>query len=164
VLAGQPELATKLNDLNLRQFKQRVTLRCQLMPLDLVETAAYIAGRARLAGGDGGRLFTRDAVIAIFNASRGIPRTISVICDNALLAGFAADERPVGSETVREVCRDLDIPVGSEKADTNRSRLAPAAPSARNTPAQPAKNGWYDRMRAVAADVPRVSGFRRERQ
>ncbi len=110
VLAGQPELADRLNDSGLRQLKQRVALRCDLAPLDLRETAGYIATRVRLAGGDAGRLFTRDAVIAVYGASRGIPRTINVICDNALLAGFAADQRPVRAATVEEVCRDFDLP------------------------------------------------------
>ncbi len=109
VLAGQPELADRLNDPALRQLKQRIALRCQLDALTLRETAAYIATRIRLAGGDAGRLFTRDAVIAAYESSRGIPRTISVICDNALLAGFAADERPVTADTVEEVCRDFDL-------------------------------------------------------
>lgn len=112
VLAGQPELADRLNDPTLRQLKQRITLRCRLTPLTLHETAAYIAARIRVAGGDAARLFTRDAVIAVHAASRGIPRTISVICDNALLAGFAGDERPVGAQTVEEVCADFDLETG----------------------------------------------------
>ena len=57
----------------LRQFKQRITLRCQLVPFTLQETAAYVFGRVRLAGGDATRLFTRNAVVAIHGASKGIP-------------------------------------------------------------------------------------------
>jgi general secretion pathway protein A len=109
VLAGQPELGDRLNDPSLRQFKQRVAVRCRLMPFEARETLAYIDGRVRLAGGDPIQLFTRDAVIAVHHASSGIPRTISVICDDALLAGFAGDERPVDRATVEEVCRDLDL-------------------------------------------------------
>ena len=113
VLAGQPELADRLNDRGLRQLKQRIALRCRLRPLTLGETASYIATRIRLAGGDAGRLFTRDAVIAIHEASEGIPRTISVICDNALLGGFAADRCPVDADIVREVCDDFDVGGGA---------------------------------------------------
>jgi general secretion pathway protein A len=109
VLAGQPELGDRLNDPSLRQFKQRIAVRCRLMPFEARETLAYIAGRVRLAGGDPSQLFTRDAVVAFHHASSGIPRTISVICDNALLAGFAGDERPVDKATVEEVCHDLDL-------------------------------------------------------
>ncbi|HMF62321.1 MAG TPA: AAA family ATPase, partial [Vicinamibacterales bacterium] len=85
VLAGQPELAARLNENDLRQLKQRVALRCEIKPLVLAETAAYIANRIRTAGGESVRLFTREAVVLIQEYSHGIPRTISVICDNALL-------------------------------------------------------------------------------
>ena len=109
VLVGQPELSARLNDSSLRQLKQRVALRCELAPLDFRETAAYIAGRVRVAGGNAELMFTRDAVIAIHEHSKGIPRTISVICDNALVSGFAADIKPVGRDLVLEVCRDFQF-------------------------------------------------------
>ena len=109
IIAGQPELAARLNDVRLRQFKQRIGLRCELRPLSATETAGYIAGRIRAAGGIGAQVFTRDAVSLIYERSRGLPRLISLIADNALLGGFAADKRPVGSEIVRQVCGDFDI-------------------------------------------------------
>ena len=109
VLAGQPELAERLNDPRLRQLKQRIALRCELKRLDLSETAAYIASRIRTAGGNPAVLFTREAVTLIHEHSHGVPRTISVICDNALVGGFAADERPVDRHIVLEVCRDFDL-------------------------------------------------------
>lgn len=109
VLVGQPELAARLNDARLRQLKQRIALRCELTPLDLRETAAYIAARVRVAGGSAEQLFTRDAVVAIFERSSGIPRTISVICDNALVNGFALDRKPVGRDVILDVCRDFEL-------------------------------------------------------
>jgi general secretion pathway protein A len=109
IMAGQPEVTSLLNDESLRQLKQRVALRCELRPLTLQETAGYIAGRIRSAGGVGAQVFTREAVTLIHERSRGIPRTISVICDNALLTGFAVGQRPVNSSTIREVCRDFDL-------------------------------------------------------
>jgi general secretion pathway protein A len=109
VLAGQPELATRLNDASLRQLKQRIALRCQITPFDIRETASYIATRVAVAGGDASRLFTRDAVRLIHQYSHGIPRTISVICDNALVSGFALGHHIVGCEIVLEVCRDFDL-------------------------------------------------------
>jgi len=109
IIAGQPELIDRLNDVSLRQLKQRIALRCELRPLTLQETAVYIAGRIRAAGGVDARVFTREAVELIYERARGIPRTISVISDNALLGGFAAGTRPVNSQIVRDVCRDFDI-------------------------------------------------------
>lgn len=109
VLAGQPELGSRLNDPSLRQLKQRVALRCEIAPFELPETAAYMASRIRMAGGEAARLFTREAVMLIHEHSRGIPRTISVMCDNALLSGMALGRQPVDREIVMEVCRDFDL-------------------------------------------------------
>jgi len=109
VLAGQPELAERLNEPSLRQLKQRVALRCDLGPLEVHESAAYIAARLQRAGGRSADIFTREAVETIHERSRGIPRTISVLCDNALINGFALDRRPVDRSIVLEVCRDFDF-------------------------------------------------------
>ena len=121
-LVGQPELARRLDEVRLRQLKQRVVLRCALAPLSLKDTAAYITGRVKTAGGEAMRLFTRDAVIAIHKHSKGIPRVISVICDNALVNGFAADQKPVGASIIAEVCRSLALTPEETYAD------APAPP------------------------------------
>jgi type II secretory pathway predicted ATPase ExeA len=128
VLIGQPELADRLNEPRLRQLKQRVALRCILTPLDLRETAAYIATRLRIAGGECARVFTRDAVATIHERSRGIPRTISVICDNALLSGFAADARPVGRDIILEVCEDFDLRAPEPAVAPKPADPRPAAP------------------------------------
>jgi general secretion pathway protein A len=109
VLIGQPELADRLNEQQLRQLKQRIALRCELKRLDLAETATYIASRIRTAGGDPSQLFTRQAVTLIYEYSGGVPRTISVMCDNALMTGFALDRRRIDGDIVREVCRDFDL-------------------------------------------------------
>jgi type II secretory pathway predicted ATPase ExeA len=109
VLAGQPELADRLNETSLRQLKQRISLRCELKPMDMGETASYIAGRLRIAGGRPENIFTREAVGAIFDASQGIARTVNVVCDNALIGGFAAQVRPLSVAFIEEVRRDFDL-------------------------------------------------------
>jgi general secretion pathway protein A len=109
ILVGQPELADRLNQPSQRQIKQRVGLRSTLAPLDATETAAYIATRIQVAGGSCASLFTPDAIATVYEYSAGIPRTISVICDNALVTGFALDWRPVDRDVILEVCRDLDL-------------------------------------------------------
>lgn len=110
VLAGQPEVGARLSQPSLRQLKQRIGLRCSLAPLDLHSTSAYIASRVRIAGGDATELFTPDAVCEIHARSNGIPRTISVICDNALVSGYALDRKPVCRDLIIEVCNDFDLP------------------------------------------------------
>lgn len=119
IIAGQPELGVRLNDRALRQFKQRVALRCELRPLTAQETAAYIVGRIKAAGGVAAEVFTRQAVALMHERAQGIPRTISVIADNALLAGYANGQRPVGVDMVAEICRDFDL---------NAAPSAPAPP------------------------------------
>lgn len=126
VLSGQPELADRLNDASLRQLKQRVALRCELQPLTLDETAAYISGRLRIAGGSPGQVFTRETVIAIHEASAGIPRTINVLCDNTLIGGFAAQVKPIPVEIVDDVCRDFDLTLGRRAPEATLP--APARP------------------------------------
>ncbi len=109
ILTGQPELAARLNEPSLRQLKQRISLRCELRPFDSSETAAYISGRLRIAGGDPRQIFTREAVGVIHGVSGGLPRTVNVLCDNALIGGFAAQAKPVTRALVEEVCRDFDL-------------------------------------------------------
>jgi general secretion pathway protein A len=131
ILAGQPELAMRLNDDALRQLKQRVALRCDLRALTLAETAGYVAGRIQIAGGIGAAVFTQQAVAVIHEHALGIPRTISVIADNALLGGFAAGERPVSSQTVRTVCRDFALtpaPAGAPSTGNGAGRRVNGKP------------------------------------
>ena len=109
IIAGQPEIVGRLNNQDYRQLKQRIALRCELRPLSVVEGAGYVAGRITAAGGQPVQLFTREAVILICERSKGIPRTINVIADNALVSGFAAGDKPVRSDLIHEVCRDFDI-------------------------------------------------------
>jgi general secretion pathway protein A len=131
IMAGQPEVTALLNDPDLRQLKQRIALRCELRPLTLQETAGYLAGRIRAAGGVGAQVFTREAVTLIHQRSKGIPRTISVIADNGLLTGFAVGQRPVNSATVREVCRDFDLDEDGEETLPGREAVTGQTPATR---------------------------------
>jgi len=125
VIAGQPEIADHLNHPSMRQLKQRIELRCELRPLQRLETFTYLACRIRAAGGVSAEVFTRDAVEVIHERSRGNPRTINVIADNALIAGLALGQRPVLVQTVVEVCREFDIPSGSAP----ESAIEPVGPN-----------------------------------
>jgi type II secretory pathway predicted ATPase ExeA len=124
VLAGQPELGSRLNHPGLRQLKQRVALRCEISPFDMSQTAGYVASRIRTAGGEAARVFTREAVMLVHERSRGIPRTISVMCDNALLSAFALGRRPVDREIVQEVSRDFDLRGNSSSLGPSRDHSA----------------------------------------
>ncbi len=120
VLAGQPELDLKLDSFELRQLKQRVTLRCQLEPLNPEETAGYISRRLQTAGGaKEATLFSVAAVAMVCRYSRGIPRLINTICDNALLSGYARRAPTITPDIVGEVARDLRLGVISSPEGPN---------------------------------------------
>jgi general secretion pathway protein A len=149
VLAGQPELAERLNHPSLRQLKQRVGLRCQLRQLDLSEVGAYITARVAVAGGQAATIFTREAVMVIHERSQGIPRLVSVICHNALISGFALSQRPITASVVREVCEDFDL--RSAAGMTVLPQLSPtAATSEPAAPVPPRTPG-----RALLSGLPR---------
>jgi general secretion pathway protein A len=147
VLVGQPELADRLNEQSLRQLKQRITLRAQLTPLDLRETASYVAGRLRIAGGNVSEIFAKNAVMAIYDLSGGLPRIINVLCDNALVGGFAAQTKPVDADIVRDVGRDFDFGVRARSGEMPVDGARAVAQSAPYTP--PAATEGAD-------DLPRI--------
>jgi general secretion pathway protein A len=112
VLAGQPELDLKLDSHDLRQLKQRIALRCHLSPLTLSETTEYVARRLKIAGAPGANeIFSRPAIEEVFRQSRGIPRLVNTICENALLAGYAKHASTITSEIIESVARDLRLGV-----------------------------------------------------
>jgi general secretion pathway protein A len=123
VLSGQPELLERLQDPSLRQLKQRIGLRCELKTFDLSETAAYIAGRLRIAGGLPQDIFTQEAVMVISETTGGLPRTVNVLSENALISGFAEQVKPVPARIVRDVAREFEIrPARPEGTDDNAER------------------------------------------
>ncbi|MGA9416143.1 MAG: AAA family ATPase [Terriglobales bacterium] len=112
VLAGQPELDEKLDSHELRQLKQRIALRCHLGPLSSNETKAYMSRRLTIAGAPAANeIFSGPAIESVFSHSRGIPRLINTICENALLAGYAKHAATITSEIIESVARDLRLGV-----------------------------------------------------
>jgi general secretion pathway protein A len=109
VLAGQPELEIKLRRPDLRQLQQRIALRCNTAPLTLQETHAYIENRLHTAGSRNDSLFLPDAVEAVHNYSRGIPRVINLLCENALINAYVDQLRSIPAEIVAGAARDLQF-------------------------------------------------------
>ena len=119
VLVGQPELDEKLDSLGLRQLKQRIALRAQLGPLDMEETAEYIAQRLHIAGAEEHRdpIFPRETVEAVHRHSRGLPRLINTICENGLIAAYARQSVAVTPEIIQDVAKEFRLDVDSEEGD-----------------------------------------------
>jgi general secretion pathway protein A len=109
VLVGQPELETKLNQPELRQLKQRIAVQCRLERLDDEEVGPYINYRLSAVGYKRHQLFMPDAVHAIAHFTRGFPRLINILCDNALLIAYATSQKKVTSEIIREAAGDLRL-------------------------------------------------------
>jgi type II secretory pathway predicted ATPase ExeA len=109
VLSGQPELEEKLRQPELRQLRQRITLRSKTYPLTPQETQGYIARRLSIAGADGRAIFTPEAVEAIHGYSRGIPRVINLLCEHSLISAFADQTSPVPEEMVDTVAREFEL-------------------------------------------------------
>jgi general secretion pathway protein A len=108
VLLGQPELDKTLSQAGFRQLRQRINLRYHLQPLSEKETKEYIGKRLGIAGARA-PIFTEKAMKQVYLRSRGIPRLINILCDNALLNGYALDQKPVDERSVKEVAKDLSL-------------------------------------------------------
>ena len=111
VLAGQPELRARLNQHDLRQLRQRILIRCHVEPLNDLETGEYIAHRLRVAGGGPDIQFSPDAVQGVYRYSSGTPRLINAVGDLAMLGGYAAQTRTIGSVEVDKALQQLECAV-----------------------------------------------------
>ena len=126
VLMGQPELEGVLDSPGLRQLKQRVSLRCQLLPLDEEQTRGYVLSRLERAGAKAEpAIFEPEALAKVSEYSRGIPRIINNLCENAMVNAFAREQRTVTADMITEVAADFRLtgsiatpeePVGTAEA------------------------------------------------
>ncbi len=107
VLAGQPELETKLADPGLRQLRQRIAVFARLKPLTLQEAQAYVTHRLRVAGcPHAAVLFTRDALFLAWRSTGGIPRLLNIVCEQGLLYAFGAGKKVVDAAILGEAIRE----------------------------------------------------------
>jgi general secretion pathway protein A len=105
ILVGQPQLRDLLLTPSLHQFAQRISSDFHLRSLDQREVEDYIAFRLHAVGARR-PLFTQEACARIASASGGIPRMINVLCDTALVYGFANNQRVIADKLVADVIAD----------------------------------------------------------
>lgn len=122
VLVGQPELDTKLDSVRLRQLKQRIALRSHLEPLNADETKEYIERRLRIAGAnsEASTLFPPETIEAVYHYSRGTPRLINTICENALMTAYASQIQSVPPEVIASVAEELRLGIGFPEIDADQ--------------------------------------------
>jgi len=115
VLVGQPELDRKLDSVGLRQLKQRIAFRCHLAPLDSNETKRYVEWRLHLAGANSSScsFFPEQSIAAIHRYSKGLPRLINVICENALITAYARQVRSIPAAMIDEIADSLRLEIMS---------------------------------------------------
>lgn len=108
VLCGQPELKQRLNRPDLRQLRQRITIRYHLPPLSNAEVAKYVAHRMEVAGADGGVSFAPAGLKRIHKYTKGCPRMINAVCDHALLAGYVMRTKTIDARCVDKAIKQLE--------------------------------------------------------
>jgi len=123
ILLGQPELDEMLDSNDLRQLRQRISVRWSLEALPQVEAVAYVRHRLNVAAGAERDIFTLPALREIYRRTSGVPRLMNVLCDRILLAGYAAGEHRIGSKLVRQVAREL--PDAREERPNDKAWGAP---------------------------------------
>jgi general secretion pathway protein A len=123
VLAGQPELEDKLKRPELRQLRQRITLRCRTAPFTLEESHGYITERLRIGGAMGDPIFASDAMDAVHFYSQGIPRVINLLCEHALINAYVEHLRLVPARMVQEAAHEFFLDEGRQ-FETRRNSAA----------------------------------------
>ena len=129
VLVGQPELETKLKQPQLRQLRQRLTLRAKTHPLTLEETKAYVQQRLRIAGSDGREVFEPEALVSIHKYANGIPRVVNLVCEHCLVSAFVDQKPTISAGTVDAVAGDFDL---SDSTASGAMTVASAPPPPTN--------------------------------
>jgi len=133
LLVGQPELDEKLDSRNLRQLKQRIALRSRLGCLDLAETRGYIYRRLQIAGSSNpAQLFPMDTILELHRQSRGLPRLVNTLCENALIHGYARQLEAIPPVVIEEIAKDFrlnieHVPAGSSENRAPSDEVAQAA-------------------------------------
>ncbi len=149
VLSGQPELEEKLKYTQLRQLRQRITIRCRTTTLTPQETQAYILKRLEIAGATAEPIFSPEALERIYAYSLGVPRVVNLLCQHALIYAFADQARPVQAAHVAQIAQEFEL-------DTNEWSDSQLIYTRSENP-----RGW-DASREVFCDAGRSLSYGRQ--
>jgi general secretion pathway protein A len=129
ILVGQPELRDLLKKPQLRQLRQRISVRYHLTALNYTETDEYIMHRLAKAGAPANAItFSPQAVKAIFDYSKGVPRMVNVLCDKILLAAFVRETRQITNQIALQAIKEVEgdiAPESFEALDTEKTFSMP---------------------------------------
>lgn len=149
ILVGQEQLREKLRRPDLVQFAQRIGVDYHLTPLTAEDTREMIRHRLRVAGGSPD-LFTDEACAAVHRYTGGTPRLVNLLCDTALVYGFADQCERIEADLIHEVVREkqegglfplAETPPPAEapaQTSVTAGQAPEAAPASEPEPARPA--------------------------
>jgi general secretion pathway protein A len=120
---GQSEFNNILMRNECRPLRQRITVTYNIDTLTEAETREYIAHRLKVAGGIN-EIFNEKAIRKIYSFSKGYPRLINIICDHALLTGYAQDLITITPKIIKECSKELRLPgeINKKKAREDKSK------------------------------------------
>jgi len=130
ILAGLPEFEGRLEAEELKPLRERIVHRCRLRPFSVEECQDYIEHRLQKVGRGTFQVFTPEAVTLLCSHSRGVPKNVNILCDNAFLIGFGLQQKLVDAEVVKEVLEDVDLMIDQEPFGWPREK-EPSAPRSR---------------------------------
>jgi len=159
LLIGQQELDEKLDCVDLRQLKQRISLRSHLNALDLEETCGYVYRRLHIAGNTNpAEVFPMETIIELHRQSQGYPRLVNTLCENALIHGYARQLRTISPEIIEEIAGDFRLNVMHPSPE---EAAKPRDPSAEVARAAKTLLDFHDHLqstRAGRADLRMIIG------
>ncbi len=123
VFVGQPDFESKLNSKGLESLKQSIETTRRIKGFSEEESTKYIDHRLRLVGRSSAQIFSPEAISLICRYSRGIPRVINILCDNALLTSYRLSQKKIDIDIVRGAIKHLEGP-GSRKTILSSTTVA----------------------------------------
>lgn len=155
ILAGQPELRSILALPELLQLRQRISINCNLSPLNRQELEQYILHRLEVAGNVNAVTFEQEAFDLIYRYSRGIPRLINILCDFLMLSAFAEESTTISRDMTLEVIGDMDFENHFWGSRTpGGEAVAPAVAPVADNPLQ--NQGMHDLLTAILHRVDTI--------
>jgi len=110
IFVGQPEFEGKICSERLKHINQKITAKRQIIALNKKQSAKYIDHRLKQAGSRSYEIFTSGAISLVTGYSRGIPRTINILCDNALQIGYTLFRERVDEEIILKAIKHIEGP------------------------------------------------------
>jgi MSHA biogenesis protein MshM len=154
VLFGQPELDENLNEINIRQLRERITHSFHLAPLQSKEIGEYILFRLRAAGYYGPHLFTPAAIKKLSHAAQGLVRRVNILADKSLLAAFSENVYQVTPKHVQAAIADSEFGLERSKIMEGRNKaLLVAIVLALGLVLGYLASTWYQSYQATATKV-----------